>query len=145
MKLSQLNLPVIKLLIAKDWLLFQKQLAAYVTAGIFAGVAAGADTFDCVMPTRVARNGAALSEVSAIRTQVSSLTTNGLGFGIPHARGGMNSSSSITGRTRAGRSRRGTSRSPRGRGRASRGPRGTPRAGSSGSCCRTAPSAARVP
>ena len=27
---------VIKLLIAKDWLLFQKQLAAYVTAGIFA-------------------------------------------------------------------------------------------------------------
>ncbi len=36
MKLSKLNLPVIKLLIAKDWLLFQKQLAAYVTAGIFA-------------------------------------------------------------------------------------------------------------
>ncbi len=36
MKLSELNLPVIKLLIAKDWLLFQKQLAAYVTAGIFA-------------------------------------------------------------------------------------------------------------
>ena len=28
---------------------------------LFAGVAAGADTFDCVMPTRVARNGAALS------------------------------------------------------------------------------------
>ncbi|PKM15288.1 MAG: hypothetical protein CVV12_09370 [Gammaproteobacteria bacterium HGW-Gammaproteobacteria-2] len=36
MKLSKLNLPVIKMLIAKDWLLFQKQLAAYVTAGIFA-------------------------------------------------------------------------------------------------------------
>lgn len=36
MKLSELNLPVIKLLIAKDWHLFQKQLAAYVTAGIFA-------------------------------------------------------------------------------------------------------------
>jgi ABC-type transport system involved in multi-copper enzyme maturation permease subunit len=36
MKLSNLNLPVIKLLIAKDWLLFQKQFAAYVTAGIFA-------------------------------------------------------------------------------------------------------------
>ena len=36
MKLSQLNLPVIKQLIAKDWVLFQKQLAAYVTAGIFA-------------------------------------------------------------------------------------------------------------
>jgi len=36
MKLSELNLPVIKLLIAKDWLLFQKQLAAYVTAGIIA-------------------------------------------------------------------------------------------------------------
>jgi ABC-type transport system involved in multi-copper enzyme maturation permease subunit len=36
MKLSELNLPVIKLLIAKDWLLFQKQLAAYVTAGILA-------------------------------------------------------------------------------------------------------------
>jgi ABC-type transport system involved in multi-copper enzyme maturation permease subunit len=33
---SQLNLPVIKLLVGKDWLLFQKQLAAYVTAGIFA-------------------------------------------------------------------------------------------------------------
>jgi queuine tRNA-ribosyltransferase len=28
---------------------------------LFAGVAAGADTFDCVMPTRVARNGSALS------------------------------------------------------------------------------------
>ena len=36
MKISELNLPVIKLLIAKDWLLFQKQLAAYVTAGIVA-------------------------------------------------------------------------------------------------------------
>lgn len=29
-----LNLPVIKLLVAKDWQLFQKQLAAYVAAGI---------------------------------------------------------------------------------------------------------------
>ena len=28
---------------------------------LFAGVAAGADTFDCVMPSRVARNGAVLS------------------------------------------------------------------------------------
>jgi ABC-2 type transport system permease protein len=36
MKLSELNLPVIKLLIAKDWRLFQKQLAAYVTGSIFA-------------------------------------------------------------------------------------------------------------
>lgn len=36
MKTFELNLPVIKLLIAKDWILFQKQLAAYVTAGIFA-------------------------------------------------------------------------------------------------------------
>jgi len=36
MNVPGLNLPVIKLLIAKDWLLFQKQLAAYVTAGIFA-------------------------------------------------------------------------------------------------------------
>jgi ABC-type transport system involved in multi-copper enzyme maturation permease subunit len=36
MKLPELNLPVIKLLIAKDWFLFQKQLAAYVTAGIVA-------------------------------------------------------------------------------------------------------------
>lgn len=36
MKRFDLNLPVIKLLIAKDWVLFQKQLAAYVTAGIFA-------------------------------------------------------------------------------------------------------------
>ena len=36
MNLSQLNLPVIRQLIAKDWVLFQKQLAAYVTAGIFA-------------------------------------------------------------------------------------------------------------
>lgn len=33
---SELNLPVIKLLVGKDWQLFQKQLAAYVTAGIFA-------------------------------------------------------------------------------------------------------------
>lgn len=31
-----LNLPVIKLLVAKDWQLFQKQLAAYVAAGIVA-------------------------------------------------------------------------------------------------------------
>lgn len=36
MKRFELNLPVIKLLIAKDWLLFQKQLAAYVTGAIFA-------------------------------------------------------------------------------------------------------------
>ena len=36
MKRFDLNLPVIRLLIAKDWILFQKQLAAYVTAGIFA-------------------------------------------------------------------------------------------------------------
>lgn len=36
MKLPELNLPVIRLLIAKDWILFQKQLAAYVTGGIFA-------------------------------------------------------------------------------------------------------------
>jgi ABC-2 type transport system permease protein len=36
MKLPELNLPVIRVLIAKDWLLFQKQLAAYVTGGIFA-------------------------------------------------------------------------------------------------------------
>jgi ABC-2 type transport system permease protein len=36
MKLSELNLPVIRLLVAKDWLLFQKQLAAYVSGGIFA-------------------------------------------------------------------------------------------------------------
>ncbi len=36
MKRFELNLPLIKLLIAKDWMLFQKQLAAYVTAGIFA-------------------------------------------------------------------------------------------------------------
>ena len=35
MKATEINLPVIKRLIAKDWLLFQKQLAAYVTAGIF--------------------------------------------------------------------------------------------------------------
>lgn len=32
----QLNLPVIRLLVAKDWTLFEKQLAAYVTAGIVA-------------------------------------------------------------------------------------------------------------
>lgn len=31
-----LNLPVIRLLVAKDWQLFQKQLAAYVLAGIVA-------------------------------------------------------------------------------------------------------------
>ncbi len=36
MTLSQLNLPVIKLLVAKDWRLFQKQLAACVLAGIVA-------------------------------------------------------------------------------------------------------------
>ena len=30
----KLNLPVIRLLVAKDWQLFQKQLAAYVAAGI---------------------------------------------------------------------------------------------------------------
>lgn len=36
MKRFELNLPVIKRLIAKDWRLFQKQLAAYVTAGIVA-------------------------------------------------------------------------------------------------------------
>jgi ABC-type transport system involved in multi-copper enzyme maturation permease subunit len=36
MNLSELNLPVIRLLIAKDWVLFQKQLAAYVAGGIFA-------------------------------------------------------------------------------------------------------------
>jgi ABC-2 type transport system permease protein len=36
MKRVDVNLPVIKRLIAKDWVLFQKQLAAYVTAGIFA-------------------------------------------------------------------------------------------------------------
>lgn len=33
---SQLNLPVIKLLVAKDWQLFQKQLAACVLGGIVA-------------------------------------------------------------------------------------------------------------
>ncbi len=32
--LPAINLPVIKLLIAKDWQLFEKQLAAYVVAGI---------------------------------------------------------------------------------------------------------------
>ncbi len=36
MTLSQLNLPVIKLLVAKDWRLFQKQLAVCVLAGIVA-------------------------------------------------------------------------------------------------------------
>lgn len=36
MNASELNLPVIKLLVAKDWRLFQKQLAAYVAGGIFA-------------------------------------------------------------------------------------------------------------
>lgn len=36
MKSIELNLPVIKLLIAKDWLLFQKQLAACVAGGILA-------------------------------------------------------------------------------------------------------------
>jgi ABC-2 type transport system permease protein len=36
MKRFELNLPVIRQLIVKDWILFQKQLAAYVTAGIFA-------------------------------------------------------------------------------------------------------------
>ena len=32
----ELNVPLIRLLIAKDWKLFEKQLAAYVAAGIFA-------------------------------------------------------------------------------------------------------------
>lgn len=36
MKIAELNWSVIKLLVAKDWVLFQKQLAAYVTAAIFA-------------------------------------------------------------------------------------------------------------
>jgi hypothetical protein len=36
MNFSSLNQPVIKLLVAKDWLLFQKQLAACVLAGIVA-------------------------------------------------------------------------------------------------------------
>ncbi len=36
MNMPILNLPVIKRLVAKDWILFQKQLAAYVLAGIFA-------------------------------------------------------------------------------------------------------------
>lgn len=36
MTFSQLNLPVIKLLIAKDWRLFQKQLAVCVLGGILA-------------------------------------------------------------------------------------------------------------
>lgn len=36
MTLAQLNLPVIKLLVSKDWRLFQKQLAACVLAGIVA-------------------------------------------------------------------------------------------------------------
>ncbi len=34
--MNSLNIPVIKRLIAKDWLLFQKQLAAHVLAGAFA-------------------------------------------------------------------------------------------------------------
>lgn len=40
-----INLPIIKLLVAKDWQLFEKQLAAYVVAGIvalcFLGVGSG--------------------------------------------------------------------------------------------------------
>lgn len=36
MKSIELNMPMIKRLIGKDWLLFQKQLAFYVTAGIVA-------------------------------------------------------------------------------------------------------------
>ncbi len=36
MKFPELNTPVIKQLIAKDWRLFQKPLAVHVTAGIFA-------------------------------------------------------------------------------------------------------------
>lgn len=36
MKIAAMNWPVIKLLVAKDWVLFQKQLAAYVTGAIFA-------------------------------------------------------------------------------------------------------------
>lgn len=36
MTFPELNLPVIKRLIAKDWVLFQKQLAAYVMGGIVA-------------------------------------------------------------------------------------------------------------
>lgn len=36
MTLSQLNLPVIKLLVAKDWKLFEKQLAACVVGGVAA-------------------------------------------------------------------------------------------------------------
>ncbi|MEQ1596087.1 MAG: ABC-2 transporter permease [Casimicrobium sp.] len=37
----ELNVPVIRLLIAKDWKLFEKQLAAYVAAGIVALVLLG--------------------------------------------------------------------------------------------------------
>lgn len=36
MTLSQLNMPLIKLLVAKDWRLFEKQLAIYVVGGIVA-------------------------------------------------------------------------------------------------------------
>jgi ABC-type transport system involved in multi-copper enzyme maturation permease subunit len=36
MNTTQLNLPIIKLLVVKDWQLFEKQLAAYVVAGIVA-------------------------------------------------------------------------------------------------------------
>lgn len=36
MKLLDVNFPVVKLLVAKDWQLFERQLAAYVTAGIVA-------------------------------------------------------------------------------------------------------------
>lgn len=36
MSLPALNLPVIRQLVAKDWILFQKQMAAYVTGGIVA-------------------------------------------------------------------------------------------------------------
>lgn len=36
MTLSQLNMPLIKLLVAKDWRLFERQLAIYVVGGIVA-------------------------------------------------------------------------------------------------------------
>jgi len=36
MKSSEINIPIIKLLVAKDWQLFEKQLAAYVAGGIVA-------------------------------------------------------------------------------------------------------------
>ena len=36
MSTFRLNVPIIRLLVAKDWYLFQKQLAAYVVAGIVA-------------------------------------------------------------------------------------------------------------